>query len=803
MAHKKRPVIAFFTDVINYSIPKDIYQGVAEAGRDYDANVLVTVSRKLSGNGPFGEQANILFKLISKENVDGIIFASNIIADTLDVNQVREFCLQYRPLPLVSIGMPLNGIPSIVSEATASLEALIEHLILDHKKKKFVFIGGAPGYFLSEERLALCRQTLAAHDLSFDPSLILSTGFNHQGGENAIRLLVDERKKVPVKDFDAIIAGNDYAARGAFMELRRRDVQVPSELAITGFDDIYPSRCLSVPLTGIYIPFKEIGYKAVELILEQLDGKSIPELSAVPAQLKIRNSCGCNKDSSIQDEYETKLPKDIHEKLLDSPHKFLDELNEALVKFKISSDDLLVWDELLATIRKHIPEASPKQNASPHSPGGCSRNIWQSIGRSIYVGFTKMRDAYTLRLIETNFSSSIHISQIIKILAAQLPLLGIKECYLVLYNKPSFFIFPQQLPETSRLMMAFSEGKKFDLPETGFTFPTAQLVPEGFTHHDHSKTMIVESLFYQEYQIGYILFYTGVHDVDTYEFLRGLISNALQGALLAKDVNEHAEKLRKANERIHMLNEKLKEENKKLGRSNKELDQFTYIASHDLQEPLRKLIFFGDLLKTNCGNILDEKAIDYINRMSNAAFRMGNFIRDLLQYSKVTTEIKPFKRVDLNEIINEVIGDLEIQIRETGAEIDIEHLPHIYADPLHIRQLFQNILGNAIKYHRKNVPPAIAITSKTITSEDNEYCEIDISDNGIGFDNKYADKIFDLFQRLHGKSEYEGTGIGLSTCKKIVERHGGVISAYGKEGEGSTFSIKFPHQQKKTQAHED
>jgi signal transduction histidine kinase/DNA-binding LacI/PurR family transcriptional regulator len=802
MAKKRRPTIAFFTDVMNYSIPKEIFKGVAEAGRDYDVDVLVLVSRKLSCNEPFGEQANILYKLITKENVDGIIFASNLIAEMVGINRAREFCLQYRPLPLASIGMPLKGIPSLVAEDNACLNSLVEHIILEHKKKKIAFIGGPEGYYLSNERFAICKQTLAAHNLSFDPALVVLTAFNHQGGEKAVQILMDERKKVPVKDFDAIVAGNDYAARGALMELRRRGVQVPAQVAITGFDDIYPSRCLSVPLTSIYMPFKEMGYKAVELIVEQLDDKSVPELTAVPARLSIRNSCGCNGNSLLQGEYEKKLPKDIHDTLVNSPRNFLDELNEAMVSFKISSDDLLVWDELMAALREHVPEEPPNLNAAPHSPDGFYRYIWQAIGRNIYAGFIKMRDAYIVRLIETNFSSSLHIPQTLHILETQLPLLGIKECYLVFYNKPPSFVFPQQLPETSRLMMAFSEGKKFDLPETGFTFPTAHIIPGEFTRHDYRKTMIAESLFYQDHQIGYVLFYEGVHDVDTYEFLRGLISNAVQGAILAEDLNEHAEKLAKANERIRLLNKKLNEENKKLERSNQELDQFANIASHDLKEPLRKVIFFGDRLKTSYKNILDEKATDYIDRMTMAASRMGNFIGDLLQYSKVKSEMKPFERVDLNEIIKEVIGDLEIRIRETGAEISIEHLPCIYADSLHIRQLFLNVIGNAIKYHRKNVPPAITITSKTTANEDNAYCEIRVNDNGIGFDNKYAEKIFDLFQRLHGKSEYEGTGIGLSICKKIVEHHGGFMSASGKEGEGAVFSITLPLSQK-NQAHEN
>ena len=233
----------------------------------------------------------------------------------------------------------------------------------------------------------------------------------------------------------------------------------------------------------------------------------------------------------------------------------------------------------------------------------------------------------------------------------------------------------------------------------------------------------------------------------------------------------------------------------KLKKSNSELEQFAYIASHDLQEPLRKIRLFGDRLKENYSALLDEKAVDYLQRMNNAAVRMDNFISDLLQYSRVTSKAQPFEAVKLNKIIEDVLGDLEIRIHETKAEIKTENLPTIDADPLQMRQLFQNVIGNAVKYHRPNVLPVVTIASRTTDNDNGNYCEINITDNGIGFDNKYAEQIFGLFQRLHGRSAYAGTGIGLAICKKIVEHHNGVISASSKSGEGSSFYIKLPLKQ--------
>ncbi len=269
---------------------------------------------------------------------------------------------------------------------------------------------------------------------------------------------------------------------------------------------------------------------------------------------------------------------------------------------------------------------------------------------------------------------------------------------------------------------------------------------------------------------------------------------------LGRQLNDTTSSLQKMVGQIQSTTEKLKKQeqdlhaySEKLAKSNKELEQFAYTASHDLQEPLRKIQFFGSRLKTNYENVLEEKAIDYIDRMINAVTRMENFIKDLLQYSRISTMAKPPEKVDLNEAVKEVLGDLDISIQETKAAIKIDNLPVIDAEPMQIRQLFQNIIGNAIKYRRTDAAPNISITCRATGNENNsKIYEINITDNGIGFDNSYSEKIFGLFQRLHGKSEYEGTGIGLALCKKIVEQHGGSIKAYGKVNEGSVFIIMLP-----------
>ncbi|KMP11454.1 hypothetical protein UR09_03295 [Candidatus Nitromaritima sp. SCGC AAA799-A02] len=229
-----------------------------------------------------------------------------------------------------------------------------------------------------------------------------------------------------------------------------------------------------------------------------------------------------------------------------------------------------------------------------------------------------------------------------------------------------------------------------------------------------------------------------------------------------------------------------------LQRTNEELEKFTYTASHDLQEPLRKVIIFGDRLHDNFAEKLGEKGIDYIKRMQRAAFRMKDLIEDLLGYTRLTQKKNKFELLSLNQIVQEVMDDLEIQINSTAGNILVYNLPEIEADKIQMRQLFQNIISNGLKYKYPDVPPKIVI--QHIPTEDNLQT-ISIEDNGIGFDDKYKDKIFEPFQRLHNEPDISGSGMGLFICQKIVNYHNGFISVKSQPQKGTTFHISLPKKQ--------
>ena len=252
----------------------------------------------------------------------------------------------------------------------------------------------------------------------------------------------------------------------------------------------------------------------------------------------------------------------------------------------------------------------------------------------------------------------------------------------------------------------------------------------------------------------------------------------------------------------HQIEYELRDFTSRLERSNRELQDFATVASHDLQEPLRKIQTFGERLQTKHAAALNEEGRDYLARMQDAALRMRTLIDDLLTYSRVTAKAQPFTPVDLNQIVREVRELLEISIKQSGAQIEVAELITLDAERVQMRQLLQNLISNALKFHHPGQTPKIKVYGRLLNPDSANIeprYQLMVEDQGIGFDEKYLDRIFILFQRLHGRSEYEGSGVGLAICRKIADHHGGLITASSKPGAGAIFVVTLPVQQRPLQ----
>lgn len=246
----------------------------------------------------------------------------------------------------------------------------------------------------------------------------------------------------------------------------------------------------------------------------------------------------------------------------------------------------------------------------------------------------------------------------------------------------------------------------------------------------------------------------------------------------------------------------LKEQIRQLEASNEELERFAFVASHDLQEPLRKIQSFATLVTDRYGNLFNTESQTFMNKIIHSAERMSKLIKDLLNFSRMSSNREDFRSVSLEAIVQHILDDQELRIKGLNVRIDVGSLPVIQAVPSQLEHLFANLISNALKFLRPDVQPVLSIQAKTIDGnayseliEGRQYVEITVADNGIGFDEKYLDHIFNLFQRLHGKNEYEGTGIGLAICKRVVVYHHGFITARSQPNQGTTFVVVLPQRQ--------
>lgn len=291
--------------------------------------------------------------------------------------------------------------------------------------------------------------------------------------------------------------------------------------------------------------------------------------------------------------------------------------------------------------------------------------------------------------------------------------------------------------------------------------------------------------------------------IDLYKKNHRLLAQEQKLVAINKNLELEIHERKVSEEKIKELNHQLLENIERLESANRDLDRFAFMASHDLQEPLRKMLMFSDRLGHKYKEVLDDEGKMFISRIQHAGERMQALIKDILLFSKTSIEKPTFVDTDLNDVLHDVLNEMDHTVKEKNAKIESDTLPKLSVNPVLIRPLFHNLISNAIKYAKKNVQPVVRIYSEFSAGQNGsdkndtkgKYCRIYVEDNGIGFDQKYSEQIFGMFKRLHLHSEFEGTGIGLALCKKIVEEHHGFITARSKINEGSVFIISLPVKQ--------
>ena len=583
--HSSRPTIGLLVHQITDNHGSALWSGITAAARDYDANLICFAGDHIrSADGSLG-QANTIYQLVSAENVDGLVFGSAPLATFITIEEMQHFADRFRPLPRVSVGLSLKGIPSLTVENYEGMREVVTHLITAHGFRRIVYISGPTGHPESKIRYQAYVDALAEQGLAVDPALVSPpTAWTQPSGREAMSVLLDGRGLQPGIGFDAVAASNDETALGVLTELQSRGIHVPEDIAVTGFDGFENGKYCTPPLTSVRQPVYEQAYMAVEMILARLRGESVPQQTNMPTQLVARESCGCPNALVIEAAagpisvpQQSTAPGEalwsvlgrhkerIQSEMIKAGGTMFDGLDpawmgklvtafsddvagESVDAFKLALDiavrqtvnmnrEVRPWQTVMSTHRRLVlPHLSEREHVHR------AEDLWQRARVIIaeatfrYQAFQRAQAderANMLRAIGQTLITTFDLENSVEALSNGLPKLGLPGCYLALYD------FPDK-PETwSNMIFAYNDNGPADIPPGGIRFPSLDLVPEKMFPSHRTFAMIVKPLYFRDQSLGFVVFEIGSQDNTIYESLRGQISSMLKGVLLVQEVQQH------------------------------------------------------------------------------------------------------------------------------------------------------------------------------------------------------------------------------------------------------------------------
>jgi PAS domain S-box-containing protein len=588
------------SDTFSFSYPIDIFHGITDTAQAHGVNIMYAAGGPLRAVDGTPMARGFILNLIGPDNADGIIIVSSLLATASRLEEFITYCKQYEPLPAVSVGLKLPGIPSITIANYTGVYNEVTHLIDVHGYRRIAFIRGPEGHPEAEERLRGYTDALTAHGILIDPALIVSGQFSVQSGAQAVTTLLDQHGVA----FEAIVAASDQIALGALETLEARGIHVPGQVALTGFDDIDVARNTNPALTTVRQPYYAVGAHALETLLARMAGKDVPEAFQVPTECIIRESCGCLRRevlyvmeepipasaplSSCQALFTARMPDILHELAHSSGSPlgdqllawldtllgkfcqdletagnavFVPALYEILRQIIKTGDDVERWPHIVSVLRQHTMSAHFQPAQQRHA-----ELLWQ---QAWLVVAQMTRQAQDARLIRTRqlvrkmsdlgaeLQTTFHVAGILDVLAGQLPRLGIPRCYLALYEEMDTYRYPEPPPEWARLVLAYTEQGRLEIPPTGQRFPSRWLLPPNSHPTEEPAVMVVTSLDSQNQLLGFIIYEDRLEEKLFYRDLRLQISSALHGALLVQRLQERSAELTRQQYVLNMFMENI------------------------------------------------------------------------------------------------------------------------------------------------------------------------------------------------------------------------------------------------------
>ncbi len=795
-----------------------LWPGVAEEAARKGVNLICFPGGRLATEG-FESCRNAVYSLATAESLDGLISWAQSLSGSLGPEEVDSFHRRYRRLPLVSLSLPLAGAPLVTLDAYRGMKEVIVHLIEAHGLSRIAFIRGPAAHLSAQERFRAYRDALTEHGLPLAEELV-TTPLRWDEGEEAVRILLDERGLMPGKDFQAVSAASDLLALWALKALQARGFRVPGDLAVTGFNDSPESRLATPPLTTAESPFREQGARAVDALLSLMTGQAVPPTESLPTALVVRQSCGCpsaalalavldppparGRGCSLEE-----LPGKLSQEkqacleemsglagvgehgaaawvvpLLDAFLKdaagagsagFLATLGGVLDRAMRADADIMPWQGAISALRRRAFRLLDPSVRPPVEDLFAQARVLideAAVKERTYREWQADRMSRTLREIGAALQTTFDVDRMADVMAECLPRLGISSAYLVLYEKP------EEGTEYARLLLSCTDKGRRALPHGGLRFPTRHLIPREHLPRSRRFELVVEPLHFQERRLGYAVFEIGPRNGALYEELRAYLSSALKGALLLGEARE----ARRSAEKADLIKTRLLAN-----------------VSHELRAPLAIILQkTRDLLDGGDSAGAAEKTApapigvpaEDLRLIEGSAEHQLRVLNDLLDLSRAEID-----ELDLNlEFIDPrpILEEVFLGFKDRGAEgvemrLEIpDRLPVVRADPVRVRQILLNLMGNAVKFTTRG--------SVTLGAEvAPPYLHLSVSDTGPGIPPDMKARIFEPFVTAErGEKPSGGIGLGLSIARHLTALHLGELSLESEDGKGSTFHVSLP-----------
>lgn len=784
-----------------------IWPSLLDAAKQHDVNLICFPGGRLHAADSFEIQRNAIFNLANDQCLDGLITWSSSLGGVLGPAEIKAFHQRYQTLPMVSLAQFMEGMPTVSVDSYLGMRALLSHLIEEHGFKRLAFIRGPEEHYYAQERYRAYLDSLQTLGLPLDPKLV-TRPLPWEAGVEAIEILLDERGLKPGKDFDAVVAVSDMMAIWAMKTLQSRGFDVPKDIAVTGFNNSMEERLATPPLTTVDLPFYEQGSKAMDVLLQQLAGQSVPALITLPSKLVVRQSCGCPSQAitlasfspsdgsgkakgrknledvragcvseveaalALHPEESSEWLESIFDALIEDvktpSQKFLRVLNNVLEQTMRSDHDAVHWQNAISILRRWALEYFSSSDSEHVEVLISQARVVAEEAVQRTQAYAQWRaDRATENLRETNRAllTTFDVRQLTEVLEERLPTLGIPSAYLVTYELPT----DAEVPEYARLMLAYTDHERAAIEQEGLRFATHQVVPNQFLPQGRRYSLVVEPLYFQDKSLGYVVLEIGPHDGNTYELLRNNLSSALQGAILFQEIQQ----ARLAAEKADRIKTRLLAN-----------------VSHEMRTPLNIIMGYTQNILGAPEKISSSLSNDIQQIQSNAEHQL-RVINDLLDLSRAEIDELDLslELLDPHQLVLDAFRDLADQSTSPNIQWKInvpERLPQVRADGLRLRQIFLNLLSNAKKYTQSGM---ITFGAEVAPP----HLHFWVTDTGLGINREQQERIFEPFVTLEENRHISGgIGLGLSITRHLVALHGGTMKLDSQPNQGSTFHIYLP-----------